>query len=155
MMQRFQDKTVVVTAGGGGIGAATCRPFAAEGARVAVFDLKLEAAEKIAAAIRAQGARAQAARSGVVAETGPSLALTDIEQELLVWLASGRSNSEIARCRSRSPATIRNQLHALYAKLDVCGRAEAVAVAARLPRQIAAPSFGSNDPWTSDGGRAE
>ena len=48
-MQRFKDKTVVVTGGGGGIGGATCRRFAREGATVAVFDLNLEAAEKVAA----------------------------------------------------------------------------------------------------------
>jgi 2-hydroxycyclohexanecarboxyl-CoA dehydrogenase len=44
-MQRFQDKTVIVTGGGGGIGGATCRRFAREGARVAVFDMNLDAAE--------------------------------------------------------------------------------------------------------------
>lgn len=59
-MQRFQDKTVVVTGGGGGIGGATCRRFAAEGARVAVFDRNLQAAEAVAAEISAQGGRAQA-----------------------------------------------------------------------------------------------
>lgn len=49
--QRFQDQTVVVTGGGGGIGGATCRRFAAEGARVAVLDLNLEAAAKVAGVI--------------------------------------------------------------------------------------------------------
>ena len=33
-MQRFEGKTVVVTGGGGGIGGATCRRFAREGAKV-------------------------------------------------------------------------------------------------------------------------
>ena len=46
---RFFGKTVVITGGGGGIGGATCRRFAAEGARVAVLDLDLAAAERIAA----------------------------------------------------------------------------------------------------------
>jgi 2-hydroxycyclohexanecarboxyl-CoA dehydrogenase len=45
-MQRFQDKTVIVTGGGGGIGGATCRRFAA--------------AEAVAAQIRADGGQAQA-----------------------------------------------------------------------------------------------
>ena len=48
-MPRFQDRTVIVTGGAGGIGGATCRRVGAEGARVAVFDLNLEAAEKVAA----------------------------------------------------------------------------------------------------------
>ncbi|CAN7334449.1 2-hydroxycyclohexanecarboxyl-CoA dehydrogenase [Pseudorhodoferax sp. LjRoot39] len=59
-MQRFENKVVVVTGGGGGIGGATCRRFAAEGARVAVFDLNLAAAEQVAAQIRAAGGTAQA-----------------------------------------------------------------------------------------------
>ena len=43
-MQRFDGKTVIVTGGGGGIGGATCRRFASEGAKVAVFDMNLDAA---------------------------------------------------------------------------------------------------------------
>jgi 2-hydroxycyclohexanecarboxyl-CoA dehydrogenase len=38
-VQGLEGKTVIVTGGGGGIGGATCRRFAAEGARVAVLDL--------------------------------------------------------------------------------------------------------------------
>lgn len=59
-MQRFENKTVIVTGGGGGIGGAACRRFAREGARVAVLDLNPEAAEKVAAAIRADGGQAEA-----------------------------------------------------------------------------------------------
>jgi 2-hydroxycyclohexanecarboxyl-CoA dehydrogenase len=59
-MQRFENKVVVVTGGGGGIGGATCRRFAAEGAKVAVFDLNLAAAEQVATQIRAAGGTAQA-----------------------------------------------------------------------------------------------
>ena len=59
-MQRFDGKTVIVTGGGGGIGGATCRRFASEGAQVAVFDMNLEAAEKVAADLRAGGGQAAA-----------------------------------------------------------------------------------------------
>ena len=59
-MQRFDGKTVIVTGGGGGIGGATCRRFASEGAQVAVFDMNLEAAEKVAADIPAGGGQAAA-----------------------------------------------------------------------------------------------
>lgn len=52
---RFDGRTVIVTGGGGGIGGATCRRFAAEGARLAVLDLNSDAAEAIAAAIRKDG----------------------------------------------------------------------------------------------------
>lgn len=58
-MPGFDGKTVVVTGGGGGIGGATCRRFAAAGASVAIFDRDLAAAERVAAAIRAEGGRAE------------------------------------------------------------------------------------------------
>jgi NAD(P)-dependent dehydrogenase (short-subunit alcohol dehydrogenase family) len=62
---RLQDKVAVVTGGGGGIGAAICGAFAAEGARVAVTDLRPEAAEQVAAEIRAEGGQADAWRLNV------------------------------------------------------------------------------------------
>jgi 2-hydroxycyclohexanecarboxyl-CoA dehydrogenase len=59
-MPRFAGKVVVVTGGGGGIGGATCRRFAREGAKVAVFDLNLDAAGKVAAQIEQAGGVAAA-----------------------------------------------------------------------------------------------
>ena len=44
-----------MTGGAGGIGAATCRRLAAEGAKVAVTDLQLDAAEAVAAEIDGHG----------------------------------------------------------------------------------------------------
>jgi 2-hydroxycyclohexanecarboxyl-CoA dehydrogenase len=82
MMQRFQDKTVVVTGGGGGIGGATCRRFAAEGARVAVFDLNPDAAEKIAGAIRDEGGRAQAFRCDITDRASVDAAVAQTEAAL-------------------------------------------------------------------------
>jgi len=64
-MQTFNEKTVVITGGGGGIGGATSRRFARQGARVAVFDLNPEAAEKVAAQIRADGGQAEAFRCDI------------------------------------------------------------------------------------------
>jgi NAD(P)-dependent dehydrogenase (short-subunit alcohol dehydrogenase family) len=65
---RLENKVAVVTGGGGGIGAAICRAFADEGARVAVTDLRPEAAELVAAEIRATGAQAGAWSKVDVAE---------------------------------------------------------------------------------------
>jgi 2-hydroxycyclohexanecarboxyl-CoA dehydrogenase len=81
-MTRFQDKTVVVTGGGGGIGGATCRRFGAEGARVAVFDLNLDAAETVAAAIRAEGGRAQAFLCDITDRDSVNAAVAATESQL-------------------------------------------------------------------------
>ena len=54
--------------------------------------------------------------------------LSPTEQELLQWVAAGRSNAEIATLRKRSIATIRNQLHSAYAKLGVSSRSEAIRI---------------------------
>ncbi|NBY65424.1 MAG: SDR family NAD(P)-dependent oxidoreductase, partial [Betaproteobacteria bacterium] len=59
-MERFKNRTVIITGGAGGIGGATCRSFAAEGAKVAVFDMNLEAAQKVADEINGSGGSAAA-----------------------------------------------------------------------------------------------
>jgi DNA-binding CsgD family transcriptional regulator len=66
--------------------------------------------------------------------------LTSIEQELLGWIAAGRSNDEIARLRHRSPATIRNQLATLYEKLGVANRAEAASLLLSGVRHVPGPA---------------
>ena len=80
---RFTDKTALITGATGGIGRSTSLLFAAEGAHVAVTDIELEPAERLATEIRATGGRAsahlldvtddaqtQAVVDAVVAETG-------------------------------------------------------------------------------------
>lgn len=62
---------------------------------------------------------------------GPA-SLARAECELLELLALGHSNEEIALLRHRSPATVRGQVSALYQKLGVSQRTEAVAKAAAL-----------------------
>ena len=65
---RLAGKSAIVTGGAGGIGRATSLAFAAEGARVAVVDLQLEAAEAVAAEIRAAGGEAIALGADVSSE---------------------------------------------------------------------------------------
>ena len=64
-MRGLQDKTVIVTGGGGGIGGATCRRFGEAGARVAVFDINAESAAQTAVDITTAGGVAQAFRCDI------------------------------------------------------------------------------------------
>jgi 2-hydroxycyclohexanecarboxyl-CoA dehydrogenase len=57
-MRGLKDRTVVVTGGANGIGAAIARRLAEEGCAVGIFDLDRTAGEKIAGEIKAGGARA-------------------------------------------------------------------------------------------------
>jgi 2-hydroxycyclohexanecarboxyl-CoA dehydrogenase len=81
-MQDFQGRTVVVTGGGGGIGGATCHRFGAAGARVAVCDLRAEAAEAVAAAIRAAGGQARAYACDITQRASVDAALAACEADL-------------------------------------------------------------------------
>jgi NAD(P)-dependent dehydrogenase (short-subunit alcohol dehydrogenase family) len=60
MTDDFASKIAVVTGGGNGIGAATCRAFATAGARVAVLDRDAEAAGAVATEITGRGGAATA-----------------------------------------------------------------------------------------------
>ena len=55
-----QDRTVIITGAGGGLGRAYALAFAAEGARVVVNDIRLDAARCVASEVEAAGGRALA-----------------------------------------------------------------------------------------------
>lgn len=74
---RLQGRTAVVTGGASGIGAATCRRLAAEGARVAVTDLQGDAAAELAAEVDGRGYELD-----VRSESSASAALERIEADL-------------------------------------------------------------------------
>ncbi len=69
-MSRLLDKVAVVTGGGSGIGAATCRLFANQGAKLLVTDIDLAAAQTIADQIKGQGGEAVAMHHDVSSESG-------------------------------------------------------------------------------------
>ena len=79
-MARFDGQHVLVTGGGGGIGGATCKRFAAEGARVTVLDRQLAAAQAVVDAIVAAGGRAQAVSCDITDRAGVDAAVQQAEQ---------------------------------------------------------------------------
>lgn len=65
-------------------------------------------------------------RRGAVDEQPPTDPLTRRETEILRHVSHGRSNKEVARALDLSVATVKNHLHAIYAKLRVNRRSQAV-----------------------------
>jgi NAD(P)-dependent dehydrogenase (short-subunit alcohol dehydrogenase family) len=68
MAGTFEGKVVIVTGGASGIGRATALRLAAEGARVCIADVKVEAAGAVAAEIEAAGGSALACAADVSVE---------------------------------------------------------------------------------------
>ncbi len=68
-LMRIEGKVVLVTGAGGGIGRAICLRLSAEGARVAVTDLSLKNAKKVAEEICAAGGRAVGYKADVTSST--------------------------------------------------------------------------------------
>ncbi len=81
-MIRFDGKTVIVTGGGAGIGAALCRRFAAEGAAVAVLDRDRDAAATTADALVADGASAIAIGADITERAAVDAAVEQTNDEL-------------------------------------------------------------------------
>ena len=81
-MTGFNGQVVVVTGGGGGIGGATCKRFAKEGAKVAVFDMNLAAAQKVADEIKAAGGTAAAFACNITDRAQVDAAVAAAEAQL-------------------------------------------------------------------------
>ncbi len=104
----FKDKMAIVTGGGGYIGGTLCRELAAKGARVAVLDCNLDAAQKVA--LELPDARAFAvdltdykAVAECVAESEQLLGACD----LLVTSAGGSARSRIRKFADQDMSVIR------------------------------------------------
>ncbi len=67
-MGRFDGQVAIVTGGASGLGRATARHLAADGAAVVIADLDHDAASAVAAGIEADGGRARAVRTDVGVE---------------------------------------------------------------------------------------
>jgi 2-hydroxycyclohexanecarboxyl-CoA dehydrogenase len=76
------SRVAIVTGGGSGLGEAISRHLASQGNQIAVLDLNLEAAEAVAAAIRADGGTALAARIDVADRPSVDCAIDRVRREL-------------------------------------------------------------------------
>jgi 2-hydroxycyclohexanecarboxyl-CoA dehydrogenase len=81
-MGKLNGKTVVVTGGGGGIGGAASRRFAAEGAKVAVWDMNLDAARKVVDQVITGGGEAAAFRCDITNRAEVDAAVRATEAQL-------------------------------------------------------------------------
>ena len=59
------------------------------------------------------------------------LLVTEREAEVLLWIARGKSNRDIAEILTLSPRTVNKHLEQIYAKLGVENRTSAAALAVR------------------------
>jgi len=76
------SRTAVVTGGGSGLGQAISARLAADGHKVAVLDVKAEAAEKVSAEIQADGGSAVALGVDVSDEVAVEAAFTTVRDSL-------------------------------------------------------------------------
>ncbi|MDA4102497.1 short-chain dehydrogenase [Mycolicibacterium monacense DSM 44395] len=75
------SRVAVVTGGASGLGEAICAGLAADGHRVAVLDVDLGAAEKLAAGLRERGAHAMAVQADVSEEPSVESAFAAVRAE--------------------------------------------------------------------------
>jgi NAD(P)-dependent dehydrogenase (short-subunit alcohol dehydrogenase family) len=76
----LDGKVAIVTGGGGGIGGASARSLAAEGALVAVLDIDSQAADRTAEQIKAAGAESLVVRVDLAEEASVKTAVEEVRQ---------------------------------------------------------------------------
>ncbi len=124
-IQRASARTRILLISGAG----WISPNAAKASGAAGFVPKDWAAGDLAEAVR------KVANGGsvfVTQDDAPEVLLTDREREVLIHMARGATNGEIATTLHLSAHTVKEYTSSLYRKLEVRNRAEAVARAERM-----------------------
>ena len=81
MNSAFENKVAFVTGAGSGIGEAAAKAFAHESASVAVSDIDLDAAERVASEITGKGGKATAYKLDVSDDAAVALVLAQVEKD--------------------------------------------------------------------------
>jgi NAD(P)-dependent dehydrogenase (short-subunit alcohol dehydrogenase family) len=81
-MDRLKGKTAIISGGATGMGAASARLFAAEGAAVGVIDRNLEAGEALVAELKAAGHKAHFAQADVASKAEVEAAVAAVNAAL-------------------------------------------------------------------------
>ena len=81
-MDRLKGKTAIISGGATGMGAASARLFAAEGAAVGVIDRNVAAGEALVAELKARGHRAAFARADVASKAEVEAAVAAVNAAL-------------------------------------------------------------------------
>lgn len=81
-MDRLKGKTAIISGGATGMGAASARLFAAEGAAVGVIDRNVEAGEALVAELKAKGHKAVFAKANVAAKAEVEAAVAAVNAAL-------------------------------------------------------------------------
>jgi two-component system response regulator DesR len=113
-------------------GAGRISPTAVRACGAVGFVPKSWPAADIARAVRMVALGMSIIESETDTPDGPSPALTEREQDVLKLVAAGATNREIAASLYLSPHTVKEYASALYRKLEVRNRAEAVQRAQQL-----------------------
>ncbi|MBF5042968.1 3-hydroxybutyrate dehydrogenase [Aggregicoccus sp. 17bor-14] len=79
---RMKDQVAIVTGAASGIGREIAHAYAREGAKVAVADLRLDAAQVVVSELQAQGATAMAVAMDVSSEAQVDAGVADVVQRL-------------------------------------------------------------------------
>lgn len=108
----FAGSVVLITGASSGIGAATARRFARDGAKVVILDIAVEAGEATTAAIRADGGEATFARHDVASEADWDALAERMRAEhgRVDVLVNNAFQSEIRAAAELSPESWRRQI---------------------------------------------